>query len=413
MTTPLPKDLPVELSASSALSPCVPPLVAYLAQVPDPRDPRGVRHPLVAILSLLTCGLLCGARSLAAVADWGRDHSGALTAALGFTRPQTPCGATLHNLLQKVDWTSLERPLRQWTEAVLATLPQPEASEESPAPEAVAIDGKTLRGALKLEAEVVALVSALSHRLGLTLGAVEISDADEIGAVETLLENLVLTGSVVTLDALHTQRKTAQLILAGGGHYLMMVKGNQPQLEAAIHAQLAAGEGGNEGALAERVAQGLGDRASVEVNNQGHGRLETRTLVAVSVSATPLDWPGAAQVFRLDRSAWRGPKNQRAEETVYGVTSLPRTTAGPAELLRYVRGHWAIENRSHWVRDVTFGEDASLIRTGKLPQTLALFRTVAINCLRRTGARNIARETRRLAARPWECLCHLGLLPEN
>jgi hypothetical protein len=107
VTTPLPKDLPVELSASCSLSPCVPALVTYLAQVPDPRDPRGVRHPLGAILALLTCALLCGARSLAAVADWGRDHSGPLTAALGFTRPQTPCGATLHNLMQKVDWTSL------------------------------------------------------------------------------------------------------------------------------------------------------------------------------------------------------------------------------------------------------------------------------------------------------------------
>lgn len=401
MTTPLPKDLPIDLAAPCALSPCVAPLVAYLAQVPDPRDPRGVRHPLPAILSMLTCALLCGARSLAAVADWGRDHSGTLTVALGFTRPKTPCGATLHNLLQKVDWTALERPLRQWAEAVLTTLPQPKEPEVIPSPEAVALDGKILRGALKLEAEVVALVSALSHRLGLTLGAVEISDADEIGAVETLLENLVLTGRVVTLDALHTQRKTAELILSGGGHYVMAVKGNQPQLEAAVRKQLA-------GAASE-----AGDWARAAESHRGHGRLETRELVAVSVSAAAVAWPGAAQVFRLERLAWRGPKNERAEETVYGVTSLPRAVAGPAELLGYVRGHWSIENRSHWVRDVTFAEDASHLRTGKLPQTLALFRMVALNCLRRTGARNIARETRRLAARPWECLRHLGLLPNN
>jgi predicted transposase YbfD/YdcC len=356
---------------------------------------------LGAIFSLLTCALLCGARSLTAVADWGRDHCGPLTAALGFTRPQTPCGSTLHNLLQKLDWTALERPLRQWTQAVLATLPELEEPEVSPAPEGIAIDGKTLRGALQLDAEVVALVSAVGHRLGLTLGAVEISDADEIGAVETLLEKLVLTGKVVTLDALHTQRKTAQLILAGGGHYVMAVKGNQPQLEAAIRTQLAPAAGD------------AADRASVEESNRGHGRLETRALVAVRVAADTLDWPGAAQVFRLERCAWRGPKNERAEETLYGVTSLPRAAAGPAQLLGYVRGHWSIENRSHWVRDVTFGEDASLLRTGKLPQTLALFRMVVLNCLRRTGARNIARETRRLAARPWDCLRHLGLLPDN
>src|SRR3954453_12760703 len=98
-TPPPPPPFPVvpgRPSPAPALPADLPPLAVYLAQVPDPRDPRGVRHPWTAVLLLVCCALLCGARRLSAIADWARDHSPALTAALGFTRPQPPCCATLH-----------------------------------------------------------------------------------------------------------------------------------------------------------------------------------------------------------------------------------------------------------------------------------------------------------------------------
>src|SRR5262245_52408086 len=226
MTTPLAPELAVPAPGSCPDPRNVPPLVAYLAQVPDPRDPRGKRHPLAAILSLLCCALLTGTRTLQGVADWGRDHAPELSRALGFTRPQTPCGATLHTVVGDLDWAALEAQVRAWVQAVEQHLrcPNPPAAR---APEGVALDGKSLRGALKRGAQVVSLVSALGQRLGITLGVREIAAGDEIGAVQQLLSELVLTGKVVTLDALHTQRATAQRILDRGGDYVMVVKGNQ------------------------------------------------------------------------------------------------------------------------------------------------------------------------------------------
>jgi predicted transposase YbfD/YdcC len=401
VATPLSAPLPAALSEPSSGSE-VPPLMAALAQIPDPRDPRGLRHPLPAVLALLCCGLLCGLDQPSAIAEWGRHHSAAWVAALGFTRPQTPCGATLHNLLQILDWAKLETQLRTWAAAVEAALGQtaPTLPEE-----ALAVDGKTLRGALKLGAEVTALVSALGHRLGLTLGMVEVQDGDEIGAVETLLSNLVLAGKVITLDALHTQRKTARLIGAGGGEYLMTVKGNQPDLQEAVVALFAP----------EKAQEQ--DRQSVGATEQGHGRIETRWLLAVSipeeVPEALASWPGVAQAFVVRRTVWKKKQRVGHEELIYGITSLTREEAGPADLLRLVRGHWSIENRSHWIRDVVFAEDASLTRTGKIPQVLALLRTAVISRLRAEGVASIAKEIRRLAVQTGDCLRLLGLPGDN
>ena len=124
-------------------------------------------------------------------------------------------------------------------------------------------------------------------------------------------------------------------------------------------------------------------------------------------------WPGVAQIFVVERQFWQQKQRVRHRELVYGITSLTRAQAGPADLLRLARGHWRIEVRSHYIRDVTFGEDASLVHTGTLPQVLALFRTTAIGRLRADGITNIAKETRRLAAHPGDCLRLLGFASDN
>lgn len=124
--------------------------------------------------------------------------------------------------------------------------------------------------------------------------------------------------------------------------------------------------------------------------------MESRFLLAASVpGAAPAalaSWPGAAQIFVVVRQVWKPKQRTEHQGVVYGITSLTRDHAGPADLLRLVRGHWRVETRSHWIRDVVFGEDAALARTGKLAQVLALLRTVAISRLRADGVTNIARE---------------------
>jgi hypothetical protein len=188
-------------------------LMSLLAEVPDPRGRRGKRHPLPATLALAVAATLCGYRSYGAIAEWGRHYGAALTVALGFTRPQPPCAAALFLLFRRLDRDALEAALSRWAAAVLATVP-PREGELEP----LAIDGKTVRGAQKQGALNVHLLSVLSHRLGLTLAQHAVPDrTNEITAIQTVLEGLLLDGRVVTVDALLCQREIAQTIVAKGG----------------------------------------------------------------------------------------------------------------------------------------------------------------------------------------------------
>ena len=139
-----------------------------------------------------------------------------------------------------------------------------------------------------------------------------------------------------------------------------------------------------------------------------HGRIEHRHLQASTRLAGHFDWPGLQQVCKIHRVTHRDGK--RCEETQHAVTSVPRACADAATLLDWWRGHWGIENRLFWVRDVTLGEDASRVRTGHAPQILAGIRNAAISFLRRTGVTNIAARLRHFAYRVDDLLAALGIV---
>ncbi len=189
------------------------PLVEVLAEIEDPRHARGRRHPFVAILGLAVVATLCGAKGYVAIAEWGRNYGGALAQALGFTRPKTPCASTFFLALRDLDRPTFERVIGRWTEQVLAATPRRPGEWE-----ALAIDGKTVRGAKQQGALDTHLLSVLSQRLGLTLFQQAVADkTNEIGAIQAVLEALVLEGRVVTMDALLCQRDVARTIRAKGG----------------------------------------------------------------------------------------------------------------------------------------------------------------------------------------------------
>jgi DDE_Tnp_1-associated len=184
-----------------------------LTAVDDPRKARGKREPLSAILALAVAATLCGAEGYQAIADWGRNHGAEMAHALGFTRKKTPCAATFCNLFRRLDRAGFEQALARWVEAVLQALPPPQGTLE-----AIAIDGKTLRGSQRQGALDVHLLSALSHRLGLTLYQQAVADkTNEIGALPELLTGLLVKGRVITVDALLCQREIAQTVRAKGG----------------------------------------------------------------------------------------------------------------------------------------------------------------------------------------------------
>lgn len=141
--------------------------------------------------------------------------------------------------------------------------------------------------------------------------------------------------------------------------------------------------------------------------DKGHGRLERRTLTSTTVLNGYLDWPGVQQVCRIDRE--RSLKGRCERETVYYITSLPRTLAGPEDLLQLARDHWgAVENGLHWVRDEVLGEDHSTIFRGHAPQNLAALRNASLNWLRAEGVDTISVILRRFARNPLRLFTRLG-----
>ena len=372
------------------------PLIEVFADIPDVRKARGKRHPLSAILALSCCAMLCGSRSYSAIADWGRNYGSAIAHALGFTHT-TPWAATLHTIFGRIDCAVFEATLGGWADSVVAHTPLTPAAPEV----ALAVDGKTLRGSKKQGAPGTHLLAVLAHRLGLTLTQQAVAaKTNEITEIATVLRQIVLTGRVVTMDALLTQRQGAQTIVDAGGDYVMLVKDNQPQLKADIELVF--------------TMPPAGDRQeSVRTVDVGHGRIETRNLTTSQALVGYSDWPGLAQVFEVGRQVITKKTGKEQTEVVYGVTSLSSEWATPGRVLELVRGHWAIENKLHWVRDVTFDEDRSQVRCGNIPQVMAALRNSAIGLLRWAGETNIAAACRRFAAQPAQALALIGIEFEN
>jgi len=141
----------------------------------------------------------------------------------------------------------------------------------------------------------------------------------------------------------------------------------------------------------------------------GHGRIERRELIASSVLAGQEVFPGLSQIFRLARERQNKKTGKQEVEIAYGITSLADTQAGPRQLLVLTRGHWKIENRSHYVRDVTYGEDASQVRDGNVAQVMAAWRNTAIGRMRLAGWENIAAAARYYAGHPGDALALIGI----
>lgn len=378
----------------SALPDGLPSLADALATVPEPRGRQGLQHPLLPMLLSVVYAMLCNKHQPAAIAGWVNSHyTDWLREAVGFTLPQRPCRTTYHLFLRRLDWAALEDALAGWVRGVAAARGYDLNSE------AVALDGKEVRGIRRMSDETLLLISAFTHESGVTLALRSCPAGHEQAAVRALLQELTLTGRVVTLDALHTQRDTTALIRERGGDYVLTAKGNQPKLVATLQHLFAPWQAGAQ------------DRELVTTADVAHGRLETRTLVALTVAPGTLDWPGAAQVFCLTRRVRRGRWTKPTVEVVWGVTSLSREQASAARLLALNRGHWGIENRSHWVRDVVCREDAGLAFRDNTAEVLAVCRTTVLNVLRLHQIKNVAAQLRDNGDRPRDAARFLGLLP--
>jgi predicted transposase YbfD/YdcC len=348
-------------------------LLELLAQVPDPRKRRGRRHPLAGLLAVGIAAVTAGSRSFAAIGQWAADAGPQVLAGLGADRGPAE-ESTFRRAFALVSADVLDQVLGAWlhTRAVQAG-----------GRLVIAIDGKAVRGAKDASGRAPHLVAALAHGIGAVLGQVAVTaKSNEIPAVRELLKAFAdLAGTVITIDALHTQHDTAQVILSRQAHYVMTVKGNTPTLYRQLKKLPWA-----------RIP-------GVSAVSTGHGRRARRTVKA-ALAPSWIEFAGAAQVAQVRRTVTK--KGKKTVEVVYLITS--DRTADPAALAAWVRGHWEIENKLHWVRDVTYQEDKSLVRTGNAPRVMASLRSLAISLLRLDGHSNIAAANRHHARDPQRTL---------
>jgi predicted transposase YbfD/YdcC len=380
------------------------PLLAAFAQVPDPRRGQGRRFPLAAVLSLAVAAILANHRSVLAIAQWGAGQSRAVLTALGFPTEVTPHQTTLQRLFCRLDPEALSVALASAVASVTSPPTRPRGSQ------GVAIDGKAHRGRLvgpEATPQTVHAASLCTHQSALVLAQAPIQATSEqveaeLTVASALLARIDWRGRVLTGDALYCHRHLCDQVLAAGGDYLFTVKANQPTLLDAIQFLFDPPPGH------PSLAQ-LTDRRSARQATKGHGRIEVRELIASTDLATSptIDWPGLAQVFRLERT-WQAQGHSHSA-VHYGLTSLPKTVADPARLLVLHRGHWTIENRLHHVLDVTLGEDQSRVRRAHGPLIMAWLRHAALTLLHHAGCFTIAAALRYLSGHPDHLLALLHL----
>jgi predicted transposase YbfD/YdcC len=381
-----------------------------LESLPDPRSPQGRIYPLACLIAIAVCAFTAaGNDRLTAVGQWVKRASQEDLARLRVPwnpltgRYRAPDEKTVRVVLDRLDPRALTRALlgprrrarpggppaasvRGYQARRAAQQAKQLARDRL---RAVAIDGKTSRGARRADGTRVHLLGVAGHG-GHLLDHLEVGvKHNETTHFTELLEPLDLAGTVVTFDALHTVRANLDW-LAGEkkAHYIAVVKKNQPLLHARVKAlpwrQVPAGS---------------------VTRDTGHGRTETRTIKAAHVSQ--LDFPWARQAIKITRWRQDTTTGKTSRETVYAITSLTSTHATTPDLARLVREHWTIEAHHH-IRDVTFSEDHATSRTGSGPANLATIRAAITAAIKDAGYLHVP-EGRRDHTTPAEALHLHGL----
>lgn len=382
------------------------------AAIPDPRDKRGIRHSLATILGLCTAAVLSACLTLTDITAWITAADQELLGALGCrrgagNRHTPPHPDTVERVVAALGAQSVADGVGAYLarQAGIGCVAAPIAGPVLLP--AIAVDGKAVRGAIGTDGLVPYLLAAATHGESVVIGERLVgAKTNEVPEFQPLLRGLPVAvgGCVFTMDAGHTVRSHARFLTEQLlAHYVMIVKHNQKTLYARLDAL---------------------DWASVPVTHQtgekGHGRWERRTIQVMDAPAD-LGFPHAAQVFLIERYTTRTvrkrTKGSRKYKTVrvvtavavLGVTSLSSREAAPQHLATYVRGHWSIENKIHWVRDVTFREDASQVKTAARFRVMATFRNLVIGLVRQAGYTKIAATVRKIRHSPHLLLAILGL----
>ena len=336
--------------------------LAHFVDLKDPRADRGRNHSLQDMVALAICGTICGADTWADIERFAAAHSEWFEQFLELPRG-VPSHDTFGRVFARLETEQFEACIRRWIGELNLSLEKC----------CVAIDGKTLRGSHDAAAgqKPLHIVSAWANQLKICLGQVSVDEkSNEIPAVRELLEILDLSGAVVTMDAMHCQKKTLRMIRENNADYLVQVKDNQPTLHRRLQDEF------ERFAEEDFAAARLRQHSKTETS---HARRETRTCM---VHPAPPDlkrrWPGL-QTIGLMHRVRELPDGTTSDETTLFISSLAPKVRQHA---KYLREHWGVENELHYTLDVTFSEDASRIRKGNGPQIISAIRRLALSILK-------------------------------
>lgn len=355
----------------------------------DPRRKAGKRYPLPVLICLLCLAKMAGQTTLKGATEWVRLRAEPLAAAFGLKRAAMPCQMTYKRILEVIDAKVLNDLLAafftRW-EAQQRCGNEPSRLQTASGHREhahVAIDGKAVR-ATSQEVQPIHQLSAYDVTTGVVLFQVNVQEKqNEISALKPLLTPSFIKGRIFTLDAMHTQTELCAKMDRFGGFYILIAKDNQPT-------------------LAEDLADFFADPPldwrweKAETWDKAHGRLEHRQITC----SPELNewfasrWLGVAQVFRLERTTTLLKTGEVRLQIIYGISNLSLSQAPAPRMLELNRGHWGIENRLHWRRDVTLGEDTCQTRTGAAPGILACLNSAILSLMDRLGVRNVPRQAR-------------------
>ena len=354
-------------------------LLCMLAAVTDPRSPQGIQHLLQFVLAVCVVAMLAGAKNYREIASYAADICQSLLKKLGaewnwfMLRYKYPSKSTIRNVLTRIDAAELDRLTGAWLSA--------QARKDGKGEWEIALDGKVMRGAWTNENDKVTLFSAMLHREAITIAQVRVPDGtNEITQADTLLDTAKVPEGesvLVTLDAAHTQRETAETICGKPGwDYLMTVKGNQPSLQRAVF---------------DGILPLLAGAPHHVMEEHSRGRIKKWSCWIAD--AEGIDFPHAAQAAFIRREIFEISGDRISKEHALILTSRESGKMTAADANRHTRGHWGIENKSHYIRDTLYREDHGQAWAGNGPQALASLRNLALGLFRLKNVKAIKETT--------------------
>jgi predicted transposase YbfD/YdcC len=364
-------------------------LLKLFGSVPDGRSGQGRDHPVAAVLALAAAAVVAGMRGYTAIAGWVKDVPSPVLAELylragaGLARP--PSKATIWRVITDADAEVLDATVGSWLMSSLLARPAGQGSAAGAGDLAelmpVRLDGKTVRGARDAAGNQRHLLAALAGPAAQPVVAAQAEvgvKTNEVPMAEAVLSQIDLEDKVVTADALHTVKATAEFIHQAGGEFALPVKENRRALFDALDTlpwhQVPIAHTGTD---------------------RGHGRITTRTI-QVLPAPDDLPFPHVSQAYLIERHVTGLDGKPLSDVAALGVTSLTAARADPARLAGFVRGQWAIESL-HWLRDTLYREDQSQVRTRSGPRAMAALRNLAIGALHLAGRHDTTEATR------WAC----------